>query len=151
MGTRRQAAETTDWKAIRTLMNAAIDACEAVSGLGISDEERDAVAWRKDGVEVSVGDFLASGWTHPENVELELVRARHELDADAPYVDPLARTLVNVARACAQLVGARATMRRSTAGRGRSMADVAGELGRWYGRHYAAHLVSGVRAAREKR
>jgi hypothetical protein len=140
----------TDWNAIRKLMNAAIDACEAVDRLGIGDDERSAVAWRTGETEVSVHDFFVSAWTYPESVELDLVRMRHELDADAPYVDTPARTLVQVARACAQLVGARAVMRRKAAN-GRSMADVAGNLGAWYARHYAPRLTSGIRAARKRK
>src|SRR5688500_1490764 len=132
----------TDWNAIRALINAAIDACEVVDHLGIAEDESSAIAWRTpDGVEVSIADFLTSAWTYPEIVERELLRLRHRLNADAPYVDPLARTLVHVARAAAQLVGARAVMRKNGSG-GRSLRTVTTDLSAWYTHHFASRLAA---------
>jgi hypothetical protein len=140
------AKPTTDWEAIRALLNAAIDACEAVDRLGIGEDQRDGIAWRTNGVDVSVADFLASAWTYPENVEHELIRLRHRLDADAAYVDPLARTLMHVARAASQLVGARDVMQKPVSGH--SLASVTRELGVWYTRHFAAKLTAHARRRR---
>ena len=92
----------TDWALVRTVMAAAIDACEAAERLGIGERDRALPT----GTGASVSDVLTSAWTYPENVKYEVVRARHRLGDDAPYRPELARAIRGAAAACAELVGA---------------------------------------------
>jgi hypothetical protein len=115
----------TDWDLVRTMMNAAIDACEQMEKLGIGEADRDA---RADvaGRTVSVFDTLVSSWTYPERVRYQIIRERHEKGADLPHVPDAARLLVSMAQACGELVGARDSAPADAACRA---------MARWYGDH----------------
>ena len=93
----------TDWSLIRELVAASIDACEAAEALQLSESDRMRAAG-EDGV--SVFDVWTSAWTYPENLTLQVIRTRHELGEDLPYVPESARVLENVGRLCASLVAA---------------------------------------------
>jgi hypothetical protein len=94
----------TDWNLIRDTFNAAIDALETVDRLAI-DENHRHLPFEKDGeVVCHIWDFLQSSWTYPENLSFDLVRARHDLNADHPYTNEKSRTLLKVAQLCAELV-----------------------------------------------
>jgi hypothetical protein len=90
----------TDWKLIRDLTNAAIDACEATDRLALTEEDR-ALSTGP----ASVFDVMTSAWIYPEHVRYAIIRARHDLRDDAPYMPELARVLHHVAEACGELVG----------------------------------------------
>src|SRR5262245_43637895 len=94
----------SDWNLIRKVMAAAIDACEAVERLNVTEADRGRHT-DVGGTGVSVYDCLQSAWTAPENLQGAIVRARHQFRQDKPYTNELARTLVNSARVCAELVG----------------------------------------------
>jgi hypothetical protein len=92
----------TDWELVRDLMNATIDACEAVEALRLSEQDRA----RSTGDAVTVSDVMISAWTYPENLRYAVIRARHDLQDDARYFPELARVLVSSAALCGELVGA---------------------------------------------
>ena len=92
----------TDWSLVRAVMAAAIDACEAAERLELRPEDRGL----RTASGSSVWDVLTSAWTFPESVRYTVIRTRHDLHDDAPYVPELGRPLVAVAAVCAELVGA---------------------------------------------
>ena len=94
----------SNWKLIRELMNAALDACEVAESLEIKDNEWGATA-KIDQQDVSAWDFLQSSWRYPESLKNCIVRARHGVGQDARYVDEVQRTLVAVGMLGAELVG----------------------------------------------
>jgi len=93
----------TDWDLIRDVLAAAVDACEAAEELGLTELDRSRPT---GGDGVSVFDVWVSAWTYPENLELEVLRARHDLGEDVPYVPEVARVLRHVGELCGSLVGA---------------------------------------------
>lgn len=95
----------TDWNLIRTMMGAAIDACERIEATGCTEHDRDATI-DVEGQKVSVHDFLVSTWTLPENIRYRIIRERHDKATDLPYVPETARILVAMAQAGAELIGA---------------------------------------------
>ncbi|MES5047192.1 hypothetical protein ABVB72_18115 [Rhizobium nepotum] len=95
----------TDWNLIREMIGAAIDACERIEATGYAEGDRDATI-DVEGQQVSIRDFLVSAWTLPENLRYQIIRERHDLAADLPYVPEAARVLVATAQASAELVGA---------------------------------------------
>ncbi|WP_244561531.1 hypothetical protein [Ensifer aridi] len=97
----------TDWNLIRSMMDAAIDACERIEAAGYSESDRDAMVKIGD-QQVSVHEFLISAWTLPENIRYQIIRERHDKVADLPYVPEAARILVAMAQASAELIGASA-------------------------------------------
>ena len=96
---------STDWSLIRAMMESAINACERLEALGLREGHREA-AVLVNGQAVSVSDILTSAWTYPETLRYRIIRQRHEAGLDQPYVPETARVLVNVAQACAELIGA---------------------------------------------
>lgn len=95
----------TDWELVRAMMASAIDTCERLEELGLSEGDREAVANVED-QRVSVFDILTSAWIYPETLRYQIIRQRHEMALDQAYVPETARILVNVAQACAELIGA---------------------------------------------
>jgi hypothetical protein len=94
----------TNWKLIRELTNAAIDACEKAESLKISDREQSA-SIRVGERDVTAWDFLQSSWRYPENLRDCLVRARSKLGEDRKFVDELQRTLIAVGNVSSELIG----------------------------------------------
>lgn len=111
-------------------MASAIDACERLEGLGLSEGDREAVT-TTDGQRVSVFDILTSTWIYPESLRYRIIRQRHEIGADLPYVPETARVVVNVAQACAELIGS---------GSPAPVDDMCRKMVRWY-REHAVPLV----------
>lgn len=103
-----QPPSSTDWTLIRQMMATAIDACEKIESMGYREAHRDQVG-DIDGRPVSVYEFMVSAWTMPETMRYQLIRARHAAGNDQPYVPEASRILVNMAQACAELVGSQPT------------------------------------------
>lgn len=93
----------TDWNLIRKVLTAAVDACEAAEALGLREADREVSTGPDD---VTVFEVWTSARTLPENLLLEVVRARHELDDDLPYIPDSTRVLERVGQLCGGLVGA---------------------------------------------
>jgi hypothetical protein len=91
----------TDWNLIRELMNSVIDSCEAIENLELTKEDKNVPL---QSAPANVWDALQSSWTYPENVQGEIIRARHELHIDKHHTPEAARALVNAAKACAELI-----------------------------------------------
>jgi hypothetical protein len=94
----------TDWDLVRAMMQAAIDFCERAETLGVREKDRGLPIETADRT-VSVFDIMTSAWVYPETMRYQIVRERHDKGADLPYVPETARVLVNMAEACAELVG----------------------------------------------
>lgn len=124
----------TDWKQIRELLNTAVDACETIEELGITESDRSRTIEIPGAGEVTVFDFLQSAWTYPENQTYAVVRERHDHGMDKPYTPESARILVNVARLCAELVDG---------GNKGSLEKITGDLNSWYQKH----MIPGLRKA----
>ncbi len=124
----------TDWQLIRELMNSVIDACEAIEKLEVTADERDLAL---EAAPANVWDALQSSWIYPENIQYEVIRARHQLGIDKPFTSEAARSLVNTAKVCAEMIGA---------GEAESLQEPVRKLSEWY----AAHLVPQVTTALEK-
>jgi hypothetical protein len=123
----------TDWNLIRKMLAAAVDACEEIEAAGYCEEHRDA-ATDVQGQDVTVFEFLISAWTLPEKVRYQIIRDRHAMGADLPYVPEAARILTSMAQACAELIGA--------ADASPAMAEIE-QMICWY----EAHAVPGVKEA----
>jgi hypothetical protein len=119
------------------MMASAIDACERLEALGLTEGDREAVV-TVEGRQVSVFDILTSAWTYPETLRHQIIRRRHEMAMDQPYVPEAARTLVNVAQACAELIGSGAPAPAN---------DMCRKMTLWY-RDYATPLAE--RAVRDR-
>lgn len=98
----------TDWNLIRSMMNAAIEACERIEAMGYPSLDKDATVDIK-GQKVSVQDFLTSAWAYPENIRYQIISARHDAGDDLHYVPETARIVVAMAHASAELIGAEAS------------------------------------------
>lgn len=123
----------TDWQIIRELMNSVIDSCEAIENLELTDEDKDLPL---QSAPANVWDALQSTWTYSENVQYEVIRARHELNIDKHHTPEAARALVNAAKVCAELV---------EAGDAEQIRDTVQKLAQWY----SADLVPQVTQAVE--
>src|SRR3712207_2424880 len=88
------------------MMDAAIDTCKQVEALGLTEQDRGRTV-DVAGAKASVFDILASAWIYPETLRCQIIRERHDKAADLAYVPETARILVNMAEACAELIGAR--------------------------------------------
>lgn len=86
-------------------MHAAIDACERVEAAGYNENDRDASV-SIGGQEVTVHDILVSAWTYPETIRYRIIRERHVQGDDLPYVPEVARIVIAMAQAAAELVTA---------------------------------------------
>ncbi len=95
----------TDWNLVRDAMRAAIDSCERLENLGYCEEHRALTVDVNDNP-VSVHDFLVSAWSMPEHIKYHVIRQRHELKIDLPYVPETARILMAVMAACAECIDA---------------------------------------------
>ncbi len=129
----------TDWALFRSMMESAIAACERLEALGLREEDRGAIA-QVDGQPISVFDVLTSSWTYPEALRYRIIRQRHEAGTDQPYVPETARVLVNVAQACAELIGAGAIAPADQECRA---------MARWYGEHALPLIERAVQADRQ--
>ncbi|MEJ1175211.1 hypothetical protein WA845_13260 [Agrobacterium sp. CMT1] len=63
----------TDWKSVRGMLNAAIDACECIEALQYAETDREAMI-DIGGQKVSVHDFLVTAWTYPEKLRYQIIR-----------------------------------------------------------------------------
>lgn|SRR5690554_6775904 len=140
----------TDWKLVRRLVSSALDACEALDQLGITDDERSATIRTVDGQEAgTVWDALQSAHTAPENVRYMVIRGRGQLGDSAPFVQPVSRVLYQVGSLAAELVGAQQLQAPIKGidpyapGREQSLESVIENLAAWY----ESHLVSNVEDA----
>ncbi len=127
----------TDWQLIRDLMNSVIDSCEAIENLELTDEDKNALL---QSAPASVWDALQSTWTYPENVQYEVIRARHDLHIDKHYTPEAARALVNAAKVCAELI---------EAGDAESVADPVRKLTQWYSDHLVPQVTQAVETNRQ--
>lgn len=93
----------TDWHLVRELVTSAIDACEQVEKLRLSEVDRMLPTGIGD---VSVWDVLQSAWIYPENSRSVIARARDRLGEAPAYRLELARVLEQVGSVAAELVGA---------------------------------------------
>lgn len=96
----------TNWSLIRKLMNSAIDACETVDQLGVTEENRADTFIENEKLSATMWDYLQSSWTYPENLTYTVIRARHDLKQDKAYTNELGRTLVAVGHLCSELIDA---------------------------------------------
>jgi len=94
----------TDWKTVRAMMNAAIDACESTEHAGYTEHHR-AITVNDAGA--TVFDAMTSAWALPESMRYRIIRERHDAGMDSPYVPETARILVAMAQAAAELIGAK--------------------------------------------
>lgn len=127
----------TDWNLIRELMTSVIDACEAVENLDLAPEDRDAPL---PNAPATIWDALQSSWTYPENVQYQIIRARHEADNDKPYTPESARALVNVAKLCAELIEAGDTP---------STQAPVKTLAHWYTTHMVPQVTEAIQTKRQ--
>lgn len=140
----------TDWNLIRELVNSALDACEALDRLEITDDERSATIRTEHGqFSGSVWDALQSAHTFPENVRYMVIRGRGQLDDSAPFVQPVSRMLQQVGSLAAELVGAQ-QLQVPVKGidpyspeRGQSIESAIQNLAEWY----ESHLVPNIEGA----
>lgn len=96
----------TDWDLIRSMMATAIDACEAIETMAYEEAHRDiAIDVGRD--RVTVFDYMVSAWTFPESLRYQIIRERHDVGTDLPYVPEFARIIVAMAQASAELIGAK--------------------------------------------
>ena len=98
---------STDWNQIRSLLGAAIDACETYENLEPREEDRE--------IELSVGgaklyELVTSAYSFAENTRYNIIRARHRGGFDNPYVPEAARIFMAVAQAASELIGAAPNM-----------------------------------------
>lgn len=95
----------TDWKMIRDLMSSVIDFGEAVEAAGWREDDRERTV-QINGRQMSLYEFMVSAHTLPENLRYQIIRDRHDSNADAPYISETARAIKAMGEACAELVGA---------------------------------------------
>lgn len=98
----------TDWQLIRDVMNATIDACEALEALDVTTAEKwdPEARWGDFETGVSVGDFFDRFWRYPEGAQRDIIRLRHRLElGDQKYLTEFGRALINAAAACAEAIG----------------------------------------------
>ncbi|PRG00288.1 hypothetical protein [Burkholderia ambifaria] len=93
----------TDWNQVRSLIGAAIDACETYENLEPKEEDRE--------IELSVGEvkvfeLVTSAYTFAENTRYSIIRTRHRGGFDNRYVPEAARILRAVTHAAIELIGA---------------------------------------------
>ena len=129
----------TDWALVRAMMGAAIDACEQIESLGYTEADRD-ITVDAAGRTVSVFDIMTSAWTYPETIGYQIIRERHDKGADQPYVPETARIVVNMARACAELVGS---------GEAAPAQEPIRKMLRWYENHAGALLGEAIASRRD--
>jgi hypothetical protein len=96
---------STDWDLVRKMMSSAIDSCERLEHLGVTENDRGRTGLN-NGATVSIFDVLTSAWIYPETLRYKIIRQRNQTGNDQPYVPETARVLTNVAQACAELIGA---------------------------------------------
>jgi len=130
---------STDWELVRTMMGSAIDACERLETLGVNEHDRATVV-EINGHDTSVFDLMTAAWIYPESLAYQIVRHRHEAGTDQPYVQETSRIIVNVARACAELVGA---------GRSVPLDNICSAMVRWYDEHALPGVELAVKARPE--
>lgn len=140
----------TDWKLVRRLINAALDACEALDQQEITDDERSVTIRTVGGQQAgTVWDALQSAHTAPENVRYMVIRGRGQLGDSAPFVQPVSRVLYQVGALAAELVGAQRLQAPIkgidpyASGREQSLEAVIENLAAWY----ETDLVSNVEGA----
>lgn len=95
----------TDWNLIREMMSAAIDTCERIEACGYFENDRNASAVLA-GQNVSIYEMLVSAWTYPENIRYQIIRTRHDNQNDLPYIPEVARILIAMSQASAELIDA---------------------------------------------
>ena len=146
----------TDWKLLRRLVNSALDACEALDQLEITDEERSATIRTVDGQEAgTVWDALQSAHTAPENVRYMVIRGRGQLGDSAPFVQPVSRVLQQVGSLAAELVGAQ-KLQVPIKGidpfaprKEQSLESAIENLSAWYERYLVSNVEGALASARD--
>lgn len=127
----------TDWDQIRQLLNTAVDVCETIDALDITESDRPRTL-TVNGHPVSIYDYLTSAWTYPENLRTNIIRARHAQDGDQSYQPETARILQNVAAVCAEFIGAADTHTRVVGSNpfspqeAKSLTEMLDSLNQWY-------------------
>ena len=84
---------------------------------------------------VSVHDFLVSAWSMPEHIKYHVIRQRHELKIDLPYVPETARILMAVMAACAECIDA--------GDYPATAAPIQGMI-KWYREHFDPHIERAI-------
>jgi hypothetical protein len=120
----------TDWNLIRNMMAAAIDSCEKMEVLGYAEAQR-AKLVKINGNDVSAQDIVTSACSYPELLRYQIIRQRHDANADLPYVPETARIIVAMATACAELIDAAEAKP--------AQSDIE-EMISWYREHALPHL-----------
>src|SRR5690606_40708244 len=146
---------TTDWQLVRRLLNSALDACEALDRLEITDDERGVVMPTADGAcAASVWDALQSAHIAPENMRYSVIRGRGQLGDAALFVQPVSRVLLQVGALAAELIGAQ-QLRAPVKGLDpyspesvQSMASAVEDLAAWYERYLVPNVEEAVTRAR---
>lgn len=145
----------TDWKLVRRLVNSALDACEALDQLEITDDERSARIRTTDGqMAGSVWDALQSAHIFPENVRYMVIRGRGQLGDSAPFVQPVSRVLQQVGSLAAELVGSQ-QLQVPVKGidpyspeRAQSLESAIENLAAWYESHLVPNVENALAHAR---
>lgn len=140
----------TDWKLVRRLVNSALDACEALDHLEITDDERSTAVRAANGQTAgTVWDALQSAHIFPENVRYMVIRGRGQLGDSAPFVQPVSRVLQQTGLLAAELVGSQQLqvpikgIDPYSPEREQSLESVIENLATWY----ESHLVPNVEIA----
>ena len=113
-----------------------IDACEAIENLELTDDEHNTPLKTSP---ANVWDAIQSSWIYPENICYEVIRIRHELGNDKHYTPESARTLVNAARVCAELI---------EAGEAQPIKDSVSKLAQWYPTHMVPQITNVIETKR---
>lgn len=141
----------TNWDLVRELMNTAIDACEAIDKLGVTENNRQDTFTENGQCSATMWEFLQSSWIAPENITYSVIQARHELGKSKPYTDELGRTLLTVGKLCSELVGledTEAKVANANNQQPQSVETMIKGLCAWYKSHFipsAAKIMNEVR------
>lgn len=145
----------TDWKLLRRLVNSALDACEALDQLEITDDERSTAVRAANGQTAgTVWDALQSAHFFPENVRYMVIRGREQLGDSAPFVQPVSRVLQQTGLLAAELVGSQQLqvpikgIDPYSPEREQSLESVIESLAAWYESHLVPNLESALANAR---
>jgi hypothetical protein len=145
----------TDWKLLHRLVNSALDACEALDQLEITDDERSTAVRAANGQTAgTVWDALQSAHIFPENVRYMVIRGREQLGDSAPFVQPVSRVLQQTGLLAAELVGSQQLqvpikgIDPYSPEREQSLESVIESLAAWYESHLVPNLESALANAR---
>lgn len=128
----------TDWNLVREMMAAAIDSCEQFEKAGYDETHRSLTVPSKN---VSVHEVMVSAYTYPESIRYQIIRERHDENADLPYISEQARMLTAMAAACVEMIDAAHVRPAETQIR---------QMIAWYGEVAVPYVRSAIRAASQR-